>query len=123
MSSRGENILVKLDKPAISQLTEVELVSALARKIKEGTFSRADGNEILSLFNEHIDQRSYTQRPIQPRHYSTAKEWLSRFATPLRTLDALHLAIAAKSSIPILTADIKLADSATALGIDVNLVP
>ncbi len=50
MSNQVENILVNTDRPAISQLTEVELASALARKIRERTLAREDGNEILELW-------------------------------------------------------------------------
>lgn len=122
MSSQVEDILLNIDKPAISQLTEVELTSALAIKIRERTLTQEDGNEILSQFQTHIGQNSYIHLPIQPRHYSTARDWISQFNTPLRTLDALHLAIAARSNIPILTADIKFANSASILGIEATLV-
>ncbi len=122
ISNQVEMILINTDRPAISQLTEVELISALARKTREQTISHESANEILSLFNIHIDQKSYMHLPIQPKHFSIARDWISQFNTPLRTLDALHLAIAAKNNIPILTADIKFANSANILDIEVNLV-
>ncbi len=122
LSNQVETILVNTDRPAISQLTEVELISALAQKTRERALFQESANEILSLFNTHIDQKSYIHLPIQPKHFSIARDWISQFNTPLRTLDALHLAIAAKNNIPILTADIKFANSANILDIEVNLV-
>jgi predicted nucleic acid-binding protein len=48
--------------------------------------------------------------------------WIAEFNTPLRTLDALHLAIAAHNQAPLLTADVRLAESAKKLGIDVTFI-
>jgi predicted nucleic acid-binding protein len=44
------------------------------------------------------------------------------FDTPLRTLDALHLAIASSQGIGLITADRGLAGSAEAFGIEVQLL-
>jgi predicted nucleic acid-binding protein len=122
ISDQVEKILVETNNPAISQLTEVELTSALARKIRERALSQEDGKTILSLFRTHIGNKSYTYFPIQPKHFSTAMNWIAEFNTPLRTLDALHLAIAALNKTPLLTADIKFAESAKKLGIDVKFI-
>ena len=122
LSAKVDSILVKLEEPAISQLTEVELCSAIARKIRERSLSQSGGNKILSLFQIHKDQNSFIQLPLQSRHYSLATQWISQFNTPLRTLDALHLAIAEENNISILTADINLVKSAEHLGIEVTFV-
>ena len=122
ISDQVEKILVETSSPAISQLTDVELTSALARKIREKALSEEDGKAVLDVFRTHIDENSYTYLPIQPKHFSTAMDWIAQFNTPLRTLDALHLAIASKSKAPLLTADIKLAESAKELGVEVTLI-
>lgn len=51
-----------------------------------------------------------------------AREWISRFQTPLCTLDALHLAIASLNNITLVTADQGLAASAGVLGVAVQLL-
>ncbi len=122
ISDQVEKILVETSHPAISQLTEVELTSALARKIRENALSQEDGKAVLSIFRTHIDEKSYAYLPIQPKHFSTAMNWIADFNTPLRTLDALHLAIAAQNKAPLLTADIKFAESAKTLGVEVTLI-
>ncbi|MBT3225198.1 MAG: type II toxin-antitoxin system VapC family toxin [Calditrichaeota bacterium] len=122
MSDQVEDILVKARHPAISQLTEVELTSALARKTRENALSKEDAMDILTIFRTHIDNKSYQYLPIHPKHFSTAMNWIAEFNTPLRTLDALHLAIAAQNKAPLLTVDIKFAESAETLGIDVTLI-
>ena len=122
ISDQVEDILVKISNPAISQLIEVELTSALSRKVRENALSQEDAISILSLFHTHIDEKSYQYLSIQSKHYTTAMNWIAEFNTPLRTLDALHLAIAAQNKAPLLTADIKFAKSAKTLGVDVTLI-
>jgi len=122
ISDQVEEILINTKNPAISQLTEVELTSALARKTREKTLSQKDAIDILSVFRAHINEKSFQFLPIQPKHYTTAMNWIAEFNTPLRTLDALHLAIAAENKVPLLTADFKFAESAEILGIAVTLV-
>ncbi len=122
LSDKVEEILLNTKEPAVSQLTEIELASAISRKIREHTVSKEDAEMILSLFQTHIDQKSFIYLPIQTKHYSIAKKWIAQFNTPLRSLDAIHLAIAYKKNITILTADAKLADSAKILGVDVRLL-
>lgn len=123
LSEHADRIMTTMPRPAISQLTEIELASALARKIREETLAAESGRKILSLFQTHIDQKGYRRLPIQPKHYTVAKEWISRFKTALRTLDALHLAIAALNGLPIFTADVKLAKAAEHFGMNVRLFP
>ncbi|MGK5091452.1 type II toxin-antitoxin system VapC family toxin [Deltaproteobacteria bacterium TL4] len=117
-----EQILVQMDQPAISQLTEVELSSAISRKIREQELSTIDGNRVLAQFKTHLSQRCFLYFPIHSQHYIIAKGWISQFTTPLRTLDAIHLAIASVNNLSLLTADIKLADSARHLGLNARLI-
>lgn len=122
LSDVVEGYITGTRQPAISQLTEVELASAVSRKIREKSLSQRDGFRILNEFQSHIDKGLFHYLPVEPRHYRQAKTWISRFTAPLRTLDALHLAVSASSSIELLTADIRLADSARHFGIDVILI-
>lgn len=122
ISDQVEKILVEANNPAISQLTEVELASAVALKIREKALSQENGKAVLSVFRTNIDDKSYIYLPIQPKHFTTAMNWIAEFNTPLRTLDALHLAIAAQNKAPLLTADIKFARSAKKLGVEVTLI-
>ncbi len=49
---------------------------------------------IASRFQVDVDAERYTRFALQSVHYDLACNSLKRFNTPLRTLDALHLAIA-----------------------------
>ena len=122
ISDKVESIILAADRPAISPLTEVELVSALARKIREKEFSKTVANRIINQFQAHIDHNLYHWLAIEQHHYQKAFQWIAGFSSPLRTLDALHLAIAAAESAELLTADAQLARAAKFLGVAVTLV-
>lgn len=119
ISDAVEKLLLENDTPAISQLTEVELASAVARKVREKELSERDANKILNKFQSHVDHQMFHWIPIEEHHYRSAKSWISSFKAPLRTLDALHLALAAAENACLVTADRQLADSATFYGLEV----
>ncbi len=122
LSEQAEALLLAMDRPAISRLTEVELASAVSRKVRMGELSRNDGNGILRLFRSHVNDHAYTTLSVTSEHYAEAEKWIAQFAVPLRTLDALHLAVASASRLSILTADRRLADAADEFGIAVRLI-
>lgn len=103
----------------ISHLTEVELVSAISRKVRENTLSSTDGNRIVAQFESHIKERFFQILPVEFEHYKMAKSWIAQFNTSLRTLDALHLALAALHRLILFTSDQQLKESARNVGIDV----
>ena len=121
-SLKVEKALRKLPVPVISHLVETELYSAVSRKVRMKELSRQDANLIISQFNLHVEKRFYHMLPIGARHYRIAREWLGRVDTALRTLDALHLAVAYAENIPILSTDSNLCKAATFFGIKVNKI-
>ena len=122
LSEKVEKIILENVSPAISNLIEVELVSAVARKVREKEFSKETANKILNQFQSHIDHNLYSWLPIEHHHYQKALNWISQFNTPLRTLDALHLAVAAIENAAFLTADKQLAKAGKIYGLDVTVV-
>ena len=122
VSDSVEKIILKAKQPAISLLTEVEFVSAISKKIREKNLSRTDGEKILGEFQLHSKQQLFQWIPIHPEHYEIAKSWIGKFTCPLRTLDALHLAVVSLNNFILLTADIQLARSAGFLGIKKKLI-
>ncbi|WP_376692022.1 PIN domain-containing protein [Wenzhouxiangella sp. EGI_FJ10409] len=67
--------------------------------------------ETRAYFDTSVIAPLYRAEPL-----TTTAEALQQRSTSLRTLDALHLAIAAENGWPIITADKKLQESAEALG-------
>jgi predicted nucleic acid-binding protein len=119
ISDAVEKILLQSNQPAISLLTEVELTSAVARKVREDNLSHQDGNRILNQFQSHLEHRMFRWIPIEEHHFRQARNWISQFTTPLRTLDALHLALAAGEGTHLVTADLQLARAAAFYGVEV----
>jgi len=117
LSRRAERLLRAHSHPAVSDLTEVELRSALSRKVRVGELQTTSATQIASRFSSHLEEGLYTRVPLDRRHYEMASEWLGRFTLALRTLDALHLAVAASEGFRVATADATFARSAKALGI------
>ena len=109
-------------RPTISDLVEVELFSALARKVRMREMSTPDAARIGQQFLDHLQAGLYTRLAVQRRHYETAREWLARFNLPLRAADALHLALADAEGLRLATADRDLSKSAMGLGLSVLLV-
>ena len=122
LSTVAEKVILKARQPAVSALTEVELVSALARKIRGRELSREHANHVLTEFQSHLNQFLFKRIPVERAHYSVAFTWLAQFAVPLRTLDALHLAVAADNHLEVITADRQLSQSARKLGVRTRLL-
>ena len=119
LSEKVEKIIISAKRPCISFLTEVELASAISRKIGEKNLSPEDGNKIFNQFQTHLKESIYRLISVEDKHYQTAKNRILQFAVPLKTLDAIHLAIAAEGDLTLLTADRQLAISAKYFGIKV----
>lgn len=118
-SPRVQAFLVDTPRPAVSWLTEVELCSAVARKVRERSLSESSALEVLALFRRHLAEDYYALLALSSEHYRLAAGWIGRLKLPLRTLDALHLAAAALAKLPLATLDKSLAQSAQKLGLDV----
>jgi predicted nucleic acid-binding protein len=122
LSEIVEKLIVGQRQPAISDLVEVEFVSALARKVRSREMSRNDARRVSSTFVEHVEARLYARLPLQHSHLATARDWIAGFEISLRTLEALHLAVAQAANLRFVTADGQLARAAIALGIDAQLL-
>ena len=122
MSNTVEQLLRTETELGLSQLVEVELISALSRRVRMGEISQGNARGIVERFQSDLDNGFYTRLELKPVHYKRAREWISRFETPLRTLDALHLAIAAENNLCLVTSDAVLAISAETFGIKVQIL-
>ncbi len=111
--------LLQAGEPVISSLARLEFSSAVAKKLRMKTFTRTEAARIVSQFHEHIRAGIFAMQAVQESHYVLANEWVDTFSTGLRTMDALHLAIAASEGLPLATADDVMARSARSLGLKV----
>ena len=118
LSDKAEKFLTTHLQPVISTLTELELFSAVSRKVREGGMNKRDANRIIAIFVSHIDNKFYTSLPVQQHHYRLARDWVGLFKFGLKSLDALHLAIASSEELTIVSADRSFLRSAEALGLN-----
>ena len=81
-----------------------------------------DAERIADEFQAHFHSDLYTRISIAQEHYDHASMWLRRFNTPIRTLDALHLAAADREGLVVVTADVRMARSARILGVKAKLL-
>jgi len=122
ISEKVERFLMAQKRPAISLLTEVELFSALSKKIRGKEMNRRDASKVSARFLTHLDNDYYTNIPVETHHYRLARDWIGLFNTDLKSLDALHLAISSAENLTLVTVDKSLFKSARALSRDAILL-
>jgi predicted nucleic acid-binding protein len=122
LSIAAEHAILQSSDRTISKLSEVEFASALSLKIRTGIFDIATAGKAESQFKSHLAAGSYRFLSIQLREFELARHWISQFSTPLRTLDALHLATAHVNQCELITADKNLEKSAVILGVRCRLI-
>ena len=112
-----ERFLQHIKSPTISSLTEVELVSAIARKVREKELPVGDGNRIINKYLSHRQDAIFLLISVTEAHFHAAFNMLSKFSPPLKTLDALHLSVAMVNDLVIVTTDRQLKNAAKRLGV------
>jgi predicted nucleic acid-binding protein len=122
LSGAAERVLRGDPRPAVSDLVEVEFFSALAAKVRARGMAAADARRVGDAFLAHLEAAMFDRIAVERRHYQVARGWLARLTTPLRALDALHLAVASAEGLRLATADRALSRSARPLGVAVTLV-
>jgi predicted nucleic acid-binding protein len=122
VSNEAENLLRRAKDLYISPLVEVELASAVSRKVREKTLSITDAARIIAEFKTHVDQGIFHMVSISSIHFACAFNWIASFITPLRAFDAIHCAIASQINETIVTADASLAHSAKILHVNHKLL-
>lgn len=101
----------------ISQLTEVEVASALARWVRMEELAEPQANRIESAFYDDVSSGRFLLCEIESNHYRRASHWISTRKTPLRTLDALHLACAEAHQATLVSEDEALVSAAQFFGL------
>ena len=122
LSERAERGLRRGGTPSISPLVELEFASVLARKVRARELAPAAARAALEQFRAHQEEGLYRRLEIGEAHYEQARRWVEALRTPLRTLDALHLSVAASAGDTLLTADKQLARAAHALHLPCRLL-
>lgn len=121
-SDKVQKFLASAGKVAISPLIEVEFHSAISRRVRMKEISREAGQQVISQFQLHVRGHVFYMQSLMQREYELARDWIGKFQTPLRTLDALHLAVAFSNKLELVTNDSLFTKSAQKLGIKVTRI-
>ena len=107
---------------SISRLTVVELQCLLGRRRRNREIDADMERKATAAFEEDVAQGFLEVHPLEDQHAIRARDLLSRLGTiPLRTLDALHLAIASGINATVVaTADDTFATAAANLRLSVE---
>jgi len=100
-----------------------EFYVSLARKLKLGTLRPEHEPVIRETFALHLEDEVLHRASLQPRHMEAAGDLANRSPVILRTLDALHLAVAIERQLTLATFDQRMSDAARALGMQVVSEP
>ena len=110
-----------LDSAVISSLSVTEMRSLLSRRRRMGDLSVELESVLFAALLDDIDRGWLQRYPLDDARFAEATNLIARYPEhPLRTLDALHLTMAADLGVSILaTADGVMADAAMSMGMQV----
>lgn len=120
-AERFAQFVVALDEALISRLTVVELRCLLGRRCRSGQLREEERDAAYRRFNEQVARGYIDVVAVPDSRFGEALRLIEILdASPLRTLDALHLAAARAASVDgLATADKAMAEAGHELGIEV----
>ena len=120
-SEQFEAFIRKQSSAAISRLTTVEFRCLLARRRRAGEITKSVESRVYASFEQDVGAGFLQVYPVADEHLIAALSLITRLGRyPLRTLDALHLAIAQGIHCRRLaTADKTMAGAGKAIGLGV----
>jgi len=103
----------------ISELSVTEVISAVARRKREGALGAKQANQIRDAVLSDAASGSFRRMDLSPFiHRQAERMLLSTESVPLRTLDALHIALAVSGEARrVITFDSRMAEAAVLHGL------
>jgi len=107
------------DDVLVSDLAVTELISTLARLLRQGSLAREAARRLQQAILGRLDEGVYRRVELTPDVHRRAEQCLLGLPeTPLRAADALHLALAMSARAASLASfDARLAAAARAVGL------
>ncbi len=111
-------IVDRAELPVISDVCVAEMNVVIRRKQRQGFLSAEAVTAVFELFDEHV-RDIYVRIHLDEGHLEATRQLPARTESPLRTLDALHLAMGIDAGGAIATFDTRLAEASRSLDIEV----
>jgi predicted nucleic acid-binding protein len=105
LSAAAEKALRRFKTPVISVLSEVEFCSLISKKYRLDELRERQARQVLELFSNHVAEGFYRRVSLNTEHFIKARLMVASLDSSLRTLDALHLAVALSEGLTLMTAD------------------
>ena len=121
-------LIAQQEHVAISTFHDVEFYYALRCKEARGEVTLGASRQLIECFHQHVREGRYFQIPWGQDLVQNARDTLDRCLIqtpprPLRSLDGLHLgALLAANIRSLVTADVRMQEAATVLGL-ANVLP
>jgi uncharacterized protein len=107
--------------PFVSDFAAAEFASAIARRVRARDFRKHHARAVFSSFDAWT-RRTTQSVAISAADVQVAETFIRGLDLPLRTPDALHIAIAQRLGATLATFDEQMKTSATALGVSVAVL-
>lgn len=118
-STQAEQVLDAHDQRVISPLVLTEVSSALRRKVHNKALGKADAHAAWEDFKQDVASGIFSLSALERRHVDHAAAQMWQTKERLRTLDAIHLAVADLDGCTLTTADDLMAKVGKYLGLKV----
>ena len=107
-----------VEEVVVSDFAVAEFASAIARRVRMGRLDAKDAYGIFADFDTWTTEVT-SRVETSPADIAAANTFLRRLDLPLRTADAINIAIAQRLAATLATFDVKMGQSAKALGMAV----
>lgn len=118
-SDKANGVVDGAQELLVSDLTVAEFLVGLARKVKLGALSPEKAEEVRAAFEQHMTEGTLQRVSLAGRHSEAAGQLSLQSPVMLRTLDAIHLAVAVEHAATMATLDGRLSEAARAIGVKV----
>lgn len=118
-SEEANSVLESAKSILVSDLTVAEFYVGLARKVKLESLTLVQADSARSAFEAHLDEGFLRRLALHASYSEAAGDLAWKSTVMLRTLDAIHLAVAVGAAASLATFDGRLADAARELGLEV----
>ena len=101
----------------VSDFGAAEFASAVSKKLRTGELAQDEAQAAFPAFDVWIAQHG-PRLEVIPSDVVVAESWLRRLDLGLRTPDALNIAVAQRHGAALATFDLRMAEAARALGLE-----